>query len=602
MNKLTNEERVKINQAFSNVLNEMKKHGLPDIALIRKAFLFAVDKHGNARRKTGEPYILHPIEVAQILAETGHESDMIASAILHDVVEDCDVPLKKIEEEFGASIADTVDAVTKVSRMFSSDPEISKNDLDVLSDIKFLTAIFEKHNRKAVYIKCADRIHNLRTIHIFSEEKQRAKAYHTRRVIIPAAKKLHIHKLVDVLGTLCLKIENPQAYADIQEKYEEIIKKNKDTLLGNKGLIESTTRMIMDDSRNGRHVAAFKFVKRCEDSIFMDISAQLDNFHNLKGCFTKKNVPLYDVYFITKDTYDETPETLFFNMYDKLHESKYKFTVTGVEHLDDSDVLFYKMSDRFGTKYRLFIQSETEHLEFAHGILVSEEMKEFRDGMHVNEAEPDEPLHKMIPVFKKDGTPMMIEQGATVLDFAFAIDRNIGICAKYAFLNGSKTQTPIYQRLKPGDMVEVVADHDKKDSSKDVAHATVRWFEYVHTREATRALSRWLEKNMDSATPKMLVSDGEGNEYEIEIASTVLDFAFVIGEKVGLHVQKAFINKSTEPAELDTRLKYGDRVKFEFDETDEGTPVFTWLSIVRTKLAKERLVAYFNKRYYGATN
>lgn len=596
---LTSEERMKVEQLFLSVLSEMKKHGLPDVSLLKKAYNFALRMHGDARRKSGEPYITHPLEVAKILAELGHESDMVAEAILHDVIEDCGVTMKELEMQFSPTMADTVNAVSNIKAMLSPDPEISKMDLDDLNDVKLLESIREPHVRKAAYIKIADREHNLKTIGIFPVEQQLAKAAHTRSIIIPLAKKLHIYKLAEVLGTLCLEIENPQVYNEIKSTYKRILDENRDTFMGSNGLIESTKRMVLEDGLCGQYVAALDFTKRCEDSIFNDLSAKLSNIHEVRSEFTKKNVPLYDIYFISKDYYMETPETLFFNFYDKLHASKYRFTITGMDYMDDSGILYYKLNDRYDNQYRLFIQSETEHLEYTHGIIVSDELEDFRKGlMYVNKAEPGAPEHKMITVFKKDGTPMIIDEGATVLDFAFAIDRNIGICAKYAHLNGSNAYTPIYQRLKPGDMVEVVSDHDKNRPADDIAHATVRWFEYLHTREATKALSRWLEKHMDSATPKMIVYDSFGKEYEIDMAATVLDFAFAISEEVGLHVQNAYINKSETPAELDKTLRYGDKVRFEYDAHDLETPVFTWLSIVKTKTAKDCLINYFNCKYH----
>lgn len=591
-------EQNKLDNTFNEILNEMKKHGLPDIPLLRKAYFFAGQKHEGQRRSTGEPYMMHPLEVARILAKLGHESDMVAAALLHDVVEDCDVSLSVLENEFSTSIADIVNAVTKVNRLLEADPEISKTDLQELSDEKFLTEIFKNCNRKAVYIKCADRIHNLRTIGDFPEEKQRAKANHTRNVIIPAAKKLHIHKLVDILGTLCLAIENPWAYKEVKAAYRELINKNQDTLFHSNGVIETVKNLIDDEDKWGRYVKACEFSERCVDSLFTDVSLRMENGNNIRAEFTKRNVPLYDVYFIVRDSYTETPETLFFKFYNKMHNTKFRFTITGVDYAFDEDGLYYKLEDRFGIRYRLFIQSESEHLEFTHGILVSDEMEDFRKGVICEDGKVTGNLEsRKIVVFKKDGSPMMIEEGATVLDFAFAIDRNIGICAKCAYINNSKVETPLNKILRAGDIVTIDSDHDRNNPAKDIPHATVRWFEYLHTQKATKFLSRWLEKHMDSATPVMIVYDGEGKQYEIEMASTVLDFAFVVGEQVGLHVKNAYINKCQTPTELDKVLRYGDRVKFDFDPNDEATPVFTWLSIVKTKLAKECLIAYFDTKY-----
>ena len=214
-------ERAAVERTFNAIVNEMKKHGLPDVGLLKRAFELADEQHAGTRRKTGEPYIMHPLQVAKILADCGHESDMVAAALLHDVIEDCNVDKHDLEMTFGINIADIVDAVTKVSAFMAPEENMSKLDLDAMSDIKFLTESAKV--KKAVYIKCADRIHNLRTISIFPEEQQREKAYHTRNIIIPAAKKLHIHNLVDILSTLCFQIENPGKYKEIKSVYERVL-------------------------------------------------------------------------------------------------------------------------------------------------------------------------------------------------------------------------------------------------------------------------------------------------------------------------------------------------------------------------------------------
>lgn len=591
---LTTKEKTNIQQYFVALLKEMTKHGVPDISLLKKAFNFAVIAHGDARRKTGEPYIMHPLHVAKILADCGHESDMVAAAILHDVVEDCNITKNVIENEFGINIADIVDAVTSAKAIFALDESLSKFDLDTMSDAKFLNASAKE--KKAVYIKCAERIHNLRTVSIFPEEQQKAKAYHTRNIVIPAAKKLHIHKLVDILEDLCLRIENPQQYQEIYEIYTDILKSNKDTFKGTFGLIEETKRMILEDGWFGRFVTRVEFNERGIDSIRADLFDKVSNAGDMLQKLTKEIIPLYDVYFISRDIYMQSPDTLFFAFYDKLHQSRYRFTIIG--HHEDEYETYYIMKDWFGSQYRLFVQSETEHMEFTHGLLGATELNGFCNGLsYVDPVEPGVTEQKMISVFKKDGSPMSIVDGATVLDFAFAIDPNIGICAKYAFLNGGTSQTPIYVRLKPGDMVEIICDHNKEDQSNDCPHATVRWFEYLHSREAIKALSRWLEKHMDSAVPSMIVYDLNEKEYEIDMASTVLDFAFVLGEQVGLHIKNAYINRSHKPVDLNTTLRYGDKVRIQYDLECDNIPSVSWLSIVKTRKAKESLIRYFKKKF-----
>lgn len=189
---------------------------------------------------------------------------------------------------------------------------------------------------------------------------------------------------------------------------------------------------------------------------------------------------------------------------------------------------------------------------------------------------------------------VQIEEGATMLDFAFAIHPEIGICARYALINKKQERIPLYAKLNEGDLVEIVHDSHKENPELDIPHATIRWFEYVRTREATRALSRYLEKHVESAKPLIQVHDAEGNTYEIETGSTVLDFAFLLGDEMGLHFKSAYVNKSKNKARIDKMLGYDDVIKIIADADDIMTPKFEWLNIVKTQKAKDVLLKYFN--------
>ena len=598
-NVLMPEERKQVDMLFHSLIAEMKKRCMPDVSLLKKAYHFAMKSHGETKRRSGEPYIMHPLEVAKILAEVGFESDLIAAAILHDVIEDCNVTATELEQRFGSLIADTVDAVSKVSEKFTGNPDFTKMDIDNLSDIKFLTETTKKNNRKAFYIKLADRIHNLKTINIFPEEQQKAKAAHTRNILIPAAKKMHIFKLVDILESLCLEIENPKVYHEIRYGYRQLLNESRDAIDGEYGLRAFWKQLLLErEGVFGKNLVLFEFHERYEDSIYRHLNEEHHNVYDIKNYMKKKYIPLYDINFIVSDLYNGSPESLFFQCYPRLHESKFRLTITGINRTMGSDAMYYELEDRYGTKYRLFCQSESELLEYSHGVMISGDIDDIRSHIvYINEAEPDEPEHKKIPVYRKDGSLMELDEGATVLDFAFAINPYIGICAKFAYLNGTTAEVPIYTRLRPGDMVHIVSDHKKGEEEFDVPHATVRWFEYVHTREAIKSLSRWMETNMDRAVPKMMVYDEKGNPYEIEMGSTVLDFAFVLNKEKGLHVRKAYLNKCPSASPLDRILKYGDRVRFTYDDEEKKTPEFNWLSIVKTKLAKEVLIEYFNSKY-----
>ncbi len=586
---LTGAEKKQLENQFKEIVNKMKEHGgLPDVGAMREAFWMASEAHGDTRRKTGEPYITHPLRVARDLAEAGHESDMVVAAILHDVVEDCDIPLKVIEDKFSNKIADIVDAVTKVNRQLAPYEDIEKHDLDELSDEKFLREI--QSNQKAAYIKCADRIDNLRTISCFPEYKQKNKANHTRCIIIPVAKALHMHKVANTLGDLCLAIEAPNRYAQIKDTYQDILEKNKDTLYGEDGVIETVKRIFKSDSRHSGNVVDVLVEAWNVDGIYQLISPQMDHDNDVKEAFNKETVELFHFHIVVKDTCMQGAENVFFAFYNKLHGCEYRFTV--IDRCENDYETYYILKDKFGNRYRVYLASQHDHAVFMYGRLLDQSLF------------PKEPDLKFeakekIKVFKKDGSEMWIAKGATVLDFAFAINPNVGLCAKYAHINRSASQTPIYTVLNMGDTVEIVSDHDKHNQDLDQVHATIRWFEYLKTPSAVKSLSRWLEKHLDIAVPNMLVYDHKGREYEVQMSSTVLDFAFAVSEETGLHLKEAYINGSETPASLDRTLRYHDKIRLVVDESKMAVPQFEWLNLVKTPYAKTRLIQYFRQQYHG---
>lgn len=584
---LTGSEKKQLENQFKDIVTKMKAHGgLPDVGAMREAFWLASEAHGNTRRKTGEPYITHPLRVAADLAEAGHESDMVVAAILHDVVEDCNVPLKLIEEKFSNKIAGIVDAVTKVNRQLAPYEDIEKHDLDELSDEKFLREI--QSNQKAAYIKCADRIDNLRTIGCFPEHKQKNKANHTRCILIPVARALHMHKVANTLGDLCLSIEAPNRYAEIKETYKKVLHENRDSLYGEEGTLETVKRIFKTDARNGGNIADVIALPWNVDGIYQLISLKMGHVNDVQEAFSKENVELFHFHIIVKDTCMQSAETMFFAFYNKLHNCDCRFTV--LDRIENDYETYYVMKDKYGNRYRIYLFSEHDYAVYLHGRLLDQSLFPKEPDLKFDAKEK-------IKVFKKDGSEMWIAKGATILDFAFAINPNVGLCAKYAHVNRSASQTPIYTVLNMGDTVEIVSDHDKHNQEQDQVHATIRWFEYLKTPSAVKSLSRWLEKHLDVAVPNMLVYDHAGKEYEVQMSSTVLDFAFAVSEEAGLHVKAAYINGSETPAELGKTLRYHDKVRLVVDESKKTVPQFEWLNLVKTPYAKHRLIQYFKQQY-----
>ena len=210
---------------FSDIMNiYSKNHKVGNKNGIKRAYHFAEEKHAGVNRGSGEPYINHVLRAARSVAEWGAESDVIMAALLHDVVEDCDVTLADIEKQFGSNVADIVDAVTALSDkdFDSNNGTLTKAQMDLLSDAKLQS----KMNSKALLVKIADRIDNLNTLSGVKEEKRIPKAEHTKAIIIPMARLAKADHLADVLEELCFKIEHPAMYDNIERQYSHLLETN----------------------------------------------------------------------------------------------------------------------------------------------------------------------------------------------------------------------------------------------------------------------------------------------------------------------------------------------------------------------------------------
>ncbi len=576
---------------MQEVIDEMSNRFSPDVKEINRAFTFSINAHGNQRRRDNTPYIAHPIEVARILAKAGFEEDMIIAALFHDIVEDCDVGLDEIERRFGKPIAEIVDAVSQVDKELANESDYTKRDLDFLSDYKFL--MMSSTNQKAFYVKLADRIHNLRTISCFPIDKIEAKVKHTKSVLIPAAKKMNIFLLVDQLEALCLEIEKPSSYGLIHNGYTKLLEQNEITLnqfkdyfrecLANEGLYRKDAVVSLD------------FRERTEGSIFRHITKELPNYNDLPTKINKENIYLYDINFIVNDKAKD-PLSYFMKIYPDLHESKFRFTITGMDHSFTSKTPFYQAKDRYDNRYRLFIQKEHERLHNLHGVKTINGEDEIIPAhiMYINETEPDEPEHKMIKVFLRNGDPIYIEEGATVLDLAFKLHSEIGLCATGAIMKTNNARLGLHTRLQDGDTISIEHDHHKHNSKEDIHHATIRWFEYLHTRNAIKTLSRWFEKHPSPNNYPVTVSCKK-QLYSLPIGSTVLDLAFLHSKNQGLHLSKVYLNNGSSPVSFDKVLKQDDKVSIFYDM--DVKPSFEWIKMVSTDYAKDCLIEYFNNRY-----
>lgn len=452
---------------------------------IKRAYAFANEKHGGVRRRSGEPYINHCLRAARLLAEHGFDSICMMAALLHDVVEDCDVTLSQVRELFGREVAKTVDAVTALSDRDYDGRRLTKKQRDILSDAKFLNKV----NTRALYVKIADRIDNLSTISCFSEEKRLLKAQHTREMLIPLAQKAGAFYFVDQLEDLCFRIEHPAQLAQMEEACRRIHAENRLTTEKALDKLES----IFDPLRNNytkelapyhRNIISFEHADRTMVSLFRQATASADKIGDMRLLLSKETFAFHDLFLTVSNDLEEAgtpvrPHDLFFKYFD-LVLSREGFYIVDYRRTTHKDSAYFLLADERDNLYRLFIRTEEEKDRYRTGSRIDEDT--FFQGT-VDEVEPRDAYKPKIKVFRKDGTAMLIDKGATVLDFAFHIHTGLGLHFKYARLNGNSTQLPAYTRLNDRDTVVITEEED--------VQPTFTWFKYVKTSRATDRLVRY---------------------------------------------------------------------------------------------------------------
>ena len=305
-----------------------------------------------------------------------------------------------------------------------------------------------------------------------------------------------------------------------------------------------------------------------------------------------------NIQFIVRNTAPGTPESIFLYYYPCLFHSPWRLTVTGFSQAIESGRKCWILEDCYGTRYRLFMQTEDDLLTFSHGSTHAGDEDDIIG--HIPTYSPEELTEYRIPyirVFRKDGSIDRIQKGATALDFAFHLNPNIGLCAVNATINHTRVRVPLYTRLAEGDLVEIHSDYDRAHPERNVYHATIRWIEYLRTDSARKTLTRWLETNTDRMGFQNIVvySPKMKPEFrrEIPIGSTVLDYMLLVHGSSAFEGFEVFLNESPKPADLRRVLRYEDVLTVRLQIQGGARPEIGWFSIVKTAGARKLLVDYF---------
>ena len=491
------EENKEILRRYRKLLRYAKpvlKHG--DTKVIRKAFDTALEAHKDMRRKSGEPYIFHPIEVAQIaVQEIGLGPTSIVAALLHDVVEDTDTTLEDIEKGFGRKVARIIDGLTKISGGFDvgSSPQAEnfrKMLLTLTDDVR------------VILVKLADRLHNMRTLGSMPRHKQLKIASETIYIYAPLAHRLGLYAIKSELEDLFLKYTEPDTYYFIANKISETKRKRnkfiRDFIHPIQGKLKE---LYLDFTIKGRPKSIYSiWNKMKKDSIPFEQIYDLFAIRIIVNCPREKEKSIcWQIYSIVTDSYIPNPSRLRdwisntkTNGYESLHTTVMSNTGKWVEvqirskRMDDIAEKGYAAHwkykedpaegnkkvkspkgssalDEWISKVRDLLQYENSNaLEF---------IDDFRSNLY----------NKEIFVFTPKGDLKMMPNGSTALDFAFEVHTDIGLHCKGAKVNHKLV--PLSYLLKNGDQIEIVS-HPSQNPSDD-------WKKIVKTTKARRVLKEY---------------------------------------------------------------------------------------------------------------
>jgi GTP diphosphokinase / guanosine-3',5'-bis(diphosphate) 3'-diphosphatase len=486
-NVFDDEDVKRISEEYELLMNNLYRcDKAGDREMIEKAFKIANEAHWNMRRKSGEPYVIHPIAVARIVnQEIGLGAKSITAALLHDVVEDTEATLKDIEKEFGEKIASLIDGLTKISGTYNKE----NSSLQAENFRRMLLTISD--DIRVILIKIADRLHNMRTLDSMPEHKKMKVAGETIYMYAPLAHRLGLYAIKTELEDLSLKYRHPRIYDEIAKKIRHGEKKN--LALINKfalPIIEKLTEAGYGFDISGRPKSIYSVWKKMQaknvpfEEIY-DILAVRIVFEPLPGIPEKTQC--WDIFSIITDYYPSKPDRLRDwvnrpkpNGYEALHltvmgpEGKWVEVQIRSRRMDEIAERGYAAHwrykgeparenelDKWIKKIRIMLENPLEDpIEF---------LDEFKMNLFSTE----------IMVFTPKGYLINMPKGSTALDFAYEIHTEIGNKAIGAKVN-YKLQ-PLNSVLQSGDQVEII--------TSDIAKPEKEWLSYVHTAKAKTAIS-----------------------------------------------------------------------------------------------------------------
>lgn len=458
-----------------------------EIAEIDRAFLLAEDVHSAQLRYSGQPYIIHPIAVANILVDLGMDAQSIEAALLHDTVEDTDVTLEQLKSEFGDEVAALVDGVTKLGKV----PLATREEFQAENLRKMLLAMYQ--DIRVIIIKLADRLHNMRTLDFMAPQKKRDIALETLEIYAPIAHRLGIRAAKEELEDLAIRFLDPIAYADIEKSLDNMTRSRLEFLEDMKEKIRVRISTVVKDPKiDGRVKSVHGIYRKMYmqnknfDQIY-DIYAIRIIVDSVIDCYNCLGL-IHDMFRPMPGRFKDYISTPKPNMYQSLHT-----TVLGTDGIPFEVQIRTREMHRtaeFGIaahwKYKLGLKGKSnldERLAWIRQML--DDQKESGDVQELVRAIKSDLIPEDVFVFTPRGDVITLPSGATVIDFAYAIHTAVGNKMVGAKVGGRIV--PIDYQVKTGEIVEILTSSQQgKGPSRD-------WLGIAKTSSARNKIRSWFK-------------------------------------------------------------------------------------------------------------
>lgn len=474
------------NLTLQDLICKLKEYDFEEIEIIMKAYDYANNLHSGQMRQSGEPYVIHPLNVAYILADMHADRDTICAGLLHDTLEDTNITKEKIAHDFNKDVANLVDGVTKISKLNFS----TKADQNMANTRKIITGL--TNDARIIIIKLADRLHNMRTLEFKSEFKQKENAMETMDIFVPLAYYIGAYKIKSELEDLSLQYLYPDKYKKIEEiKYK--IEEDSGSCLAE--MLDNIKQILKDNNIPNeikiRTKNIYGIYKRINEghkiSDIHDLLALKVIVNDIKNCYQALGV-VHELYHPINDKFKDyicNPKT---NMYKSLHTTVFgpddRLVQTQIRTFDMDKIASYGLLAYWDIKKgnaRDIMQDDLKSkYQFFKSLI--EINKVFADNQEFVRQVKSELFADKIYVYTTKGEILELPKGSTVIDFAYKIHSDIGNTMVSAIVN-DKNVDPEYV-LHNKDRVRVITDILSYGPREE-------WIDKVQTTKAKRKIKEF---------------------------------------------------------------------------------------------------------------